>query len=70
VANRTFRDDLAIAVLPLVWEARLRAAASQYLNDEQLRSQSATEAYALADAMLAARVGAAEDGFTGAGAPA
>jgi len=55
LANRTFRDDLAIAALPLVWDARLRAATSLYLDAEDLRRRSAAEAYALADAMLAAR---------------
>lgn len=55
--DRTLRDDLAIAALPLVWEARRRTASSQYLSGEAIRRESAAEAYAMADALLAARSG-------------
>jgi hypothetical protein len=60
LADRTFRDDLALAALPLVWEARQRSAAALYLSDEEIRREAASDAYAFADFMLAARVNAIE----------
>ena len=53
--DRTLRDDLAIAALPLIWEVRRLAPSAQYLDSDAFRRESAAEAYAMADAMLSAR---------------